>query len=72
MVCCGNNSVSRTFCLNVKDNHRNNIQASNCAKECKLNWTDPREVRDKARRQSAKNRQRQRAKRDPERGRFLL
>ena len=62
IICCGNNSVSRTFCLHVKDNHRNNIRASNRAKECKLNWAEPRELKGKVRTQNAKNRQRQRTK----------
>ena len=40
MVCGG------YFC--VKENHRNNLQASNCAKECHLNWAEAREVKDKS------------------------
>ena len=33
------------FCLHVKGNHRKNLQAGSCAKECQLNWKKPREVK---------------------------
>ena len=39
------------FCIKdlfrrVKDIHRKNLQAGNCAKECQLNRAKPREVKD--------------------------
>ena len=34
----------KDLCLRVKDNHRKNLQASNCAKECQLNWGKSRQI----------------------------
>ena len=44
------NSVATVYsfkdlCLHVKDVHRNNLQASNCAEDFHLNKENPREVK---------------------------
>ena len=38
----------KELCVRVKDNHRKNLQASNCAKEYQLNWGKSRQVKDKS------------------------
>ena len=45
-----NSLLRKYFCVglhyrHVIDNHRREFQASNCAKECQLNWAEPREVK---------------------------
>ena len=46
MVCRGNISVSGTAVCTSERNHRQNLQAGNCAKECQLNWAKSQEVKD--------------------------
>ena len=36
----------KDLCLWIKDIHRKNLQAGNCAKECQINWEKPWEVKD--------------------------
>ena len=36
----------KVLCLWIKDIHRKNLQAGNCAKECQINWEKPWEVKD--------------------------
>ena len=36
----------KNLCRQVIDNLNRDLQASNFSKECKLNWTEPREVKD--------------------------
>ena len=45
-----NSLLRKYFCVNlhyrqVIDNNSREFQASNCAKECRLNWAEPREVK---------------------------
>ena len=34
------------LCCHVIENDNRNLKAGNCAKECQLNWAEPREVKD--------------------------
>ena len=45
----------KELCHCDKSNHRKNVQAGNCAKECQLNQAKPREVKDNSYKLSKKN-----------------
>ena len=46
MVCWRKCICMKYLFWHIKDNHRKNLQASNCAKECQWNWAKPPEVKD--------------------------
>ena len=46
MLCWANISCVKNLCRHVIDNHNRDLQVSNCAKDCRLNRAEPREVKD--------------------------